>query len=133
MLDAGFPGTGTATDAVCAAAPASPGAAAEDFAGPRSAWGARIARAVHAAQTRAIRYPWLELASLTAAGAELALLLDEPYCFTASDGPEVFPGNTVALVARPEPDLVRPSLASTRDELIAGIKSAIQPAETGMA
>jgi adenosylcobinamide amidohydrolase len=49
VLDAGFPGTGTATDAVCVAAPASPGAAAEDFAGPRSAWGARIARAVHAA------------------------------------------------------------------------------------
>jgi adenosylcobinamide amidohydrolase len=49
VLDAGFPGTGTATDAVCVAAPAAPGAAAEDFAGPRSAWGARIARAVHAA------------------------------------------------------------------------------------
>jgi adenosylcobinamide amidohydrolase len=49
VLDAGFPGTGTATDAVCVAAPASPEAAAEDFCGPRSAWGARIARAVHAA------------------------------------------------------------------------------------
>jgi adenosylcobinamide amidohydrolase len=49
MLDAGFPGTGTATDAVCVAALDSPGAAAEDFAGPRSAWGARIARVVHAA------------------------------------------------------------------------------------
>jgi adenosylcobinamide amidohydrolase len=49
LLDAGFPGTGTATDAVCVAAPASPGGAGEDFAGPRSAWGARIARAVHAA------------------------------------------------------------------------------------
>jgi adenosylcobinamide amidohydrolase len=49
MLDAGFPGTGTATDAVCVAALVSPGAAAEEFAGPRSAWGARIARAVYAA------------------------------------------------------------------------------------
>jgi adenosylcobinamide amidohydrolase len=49
VLDAGFSGTGTATDVVCVAAPAAPGAAAEDFAGPRSAWGARIARAVHAA------------------------------------------------------------------------------------
>ncbi len=48
VLDAGFPGTGTATDAVCVAAPASPEGAGE-FAGPRSAWGARIARAVHAA------------------------------------------------------------------------------------
>ena len=51
VLDAGYPGTGTATDAVCIAAPArSPdGPPAEEFAGPRSAWGARIARAVHAA------------------------------------------------------------------------------------
>ena len=49
VLDAGFSGTGTATAAVCVAVPAWPGPAAEDFAGPRSAWGARIARAVHAA------------------------------------------------------------------------------------
>jgi adenosylcobinamide amidohydrolase len=47
VLDAGFPGTGTATDAVCIAAPE--GTPGEDFAGPRSTWGARIARAVHAA------------------------------------------------------------------------------------
>ena len=31
------------------AAPASSGVAAADFAGPRSAWGARIARSVYAA------------------------------------------------------------------------------------
>jgi adenosylcobinamide amidohydrolase len=49
MFDAGFPGTGTAADAVCVAAPASPGAVVEGFAGPRSVRGARIARAVHAA------------------------------------------------------------------------------------
>jgi adenosylcobinamide amidohydrolase len=47
VLDAGFPGTGTATDAVCIAAP--DGTPGEDFAGPRSVWGARIARAVYAA------------------------------------------------------------------------------------
>ena len=51
VIDAGFPGTGTASDAICVAAPA--GSAAhdipEDFTGPRSPWGARIARAVHAA------------------------------------------------------------------------------------
>jgi adenosylcobinamide amidohydrolase len=50
LLEAGYPGTGTATDAVCVAAPApSPSLGGEDFAGPRSPWGARIARAVHAA------------------------------------------------------------------------------------
>lgn len=47
ILDAGFPGTGTATDAICIAAPG--GRPGEEFTGPRSPWGARIARAVHAA------------------------------------------------------------------------------------
>ncbi len=50
VLDAGFPGTGTATDAICIAAPADArGVPAEEFTGPRSPWGARIARAVYAA------------------------------------------------------------------------------------
>jgi adenosylcobinamide amidohydrolase len=50
VLDAGFAGTGTPTDAICIAAPAEPGSApAEEFTGPRSPWGASIARAVHAA------------------------------------------------------------------------------------
>ena len=50
VLDAGFPGTGTATDAICIAAPMDPGGApAEEFTGPRSPWGASIARAVHTA------------------------------------------------------------------------------------
>jgi adenosylcobinamide amidohydrolase len=47
LLEAGVRATGTASDAVCIAAPAA--GAPEDFAGPRSVWGARIARAVHAA------------------------------------------------------------------------------------
>ncbi|MGD0602239.1 MAG: adenosylcobinamide amidohydrolase [Streptosporangiaceae bacterium] len=47
LLEAGFAGTGTASDAVCVAAPA--GRPGEDFTGPRSRWGARIARAAHAA------------------------------------------------------------------------------------
>ena len=48
VLDAGFAGTGTASDAICVAAPTGPGRE-EEFTGPRSAWGARIARAVYAA------------------------------------------------------------------------------------
>jgi adenosylcobinamide amidohydrolase len=47
LLEAGVRATGTASDAVCVAAPAA--GEQEDFAGPRSVWGARIARAVHAA------------------------------------------------------------------------------------
>ena len=47
ILGAGYPGTGTASDAICVAALGS--GPAEPFAGPRSVWGARLARAVHAA------------------------------------------------------------------------------------
>lgn len=45
LLAAGVPGTGTASDAVTVACPA--GGPAEPFGGPRSTWGARLARAVH--------------------------------------------------------------------------------------
>jgi adenosylcobinamide hydrolase len=45
LLAAGIPGTGTASDAVTIVCP--PSGPAEQFGGPRSAWGARLARAVH--------------------------------------------------------------------------------------
>ncbi|MFF8833459.1 adenosylcobinamide amidohydrolase [Streptomyces sp. NPDC015131] len=51
LLDAGYDCSGTPTDAVCVAARA-PGDGEGEvhaFAGPRSLWGARLARAVHAA------------------------------------------------------------------------------------
>ena len=55
VLEAGFRATGTASDAICVAAPAA--GQPEDFAGPRSLWGARIARAVHTAvHGGAVRY-----------------------------------------------------------------------------
>jgi adenosylcobinamide amidohydrolase len=47
LLEAGYPCTGTASDALCVAADTT--GPVEDFGGPRSVWGARIARAVHAA------------------------------------------------------------------------------------
>ncbi len=47
LRDAGVPGTGTASDAVAIACPAD--GAVEWFAGVRSTWGARLARAVHGA------------------------------------------------------------------------------------
>ena len=49
VLEAGFSGTGTASDAVCVACPDNSKKQAEEFTGPRSDWGARIARAVYAA------------------------------------------------------------------------------------
>ncbi|WP_188193036.1 adenosylcobinamide amidohydrolase [Nonomuraea sp. SYSU D8015] len=47
LIEAGFPCTGTASDAVCVAVPVE--GTPELFGGPRSEWGARVARAVHAA------------------------------------------------------------------------------------
>ena len=47
LIQAGFPCTGTATDAVCVAARQSGPRAI--FGGPRSRWGSRLARAVHEA------------------------------------------------------------------------------------
>jgi adenosylcobinamide hydrolase len=49
LAEAGVPGTGTASDAVCIACPPDDGRSREPFGGPRSTWGARAARAVHAA------------------------------------------------------------------------------------
>jgi adenosylcobinamide amidohydrolase len=46
MIEAGVPGTGTASDAIAVCCP--PGGR-EPYGGPRSEWGARLARAVHAA------------------------------------------------------------------------------------
>jgi ABC-type Fe3+-hydroxamate transport system substrate-binding protein len=45
------------------------------------------------------RYPRIEIGELRAAGADLVVLPDEPYRFTASDGPEAFPGSRTALVS----------------------------------
>ncbi|MCT9004478.1 helical backbone metal receptor [Streptomyces rhizosphaerihabitans] len=44
------------------------------------------------------RYPRVPLSELTAASPELVVLPDEPYRFTADDGPEAFPGVPRALV-----------------------------------
>lgn len=50
LLDAGYDCSGTPTDAVCVAARSPrPGDEVHAFAGPRSLWGARLARAVHRA------------------------------------------------------------------------------------
>ncbi|MFE7888076.1 adenosylcobinamide amidohydrolase, partial [Streptomyces sp. NPDC057411] len=52
LVELGADASGTPTDAVCVACPAA-GAPAEPFAGPRSLWGARLARAVHRATREA--------------------------------------------------------------------------------
>jgi adenosylcobinamide amidohydrolase len=49
LCEAGVAGTGTATDAVVIACPDADDREGERFGGPRSTWGARLARATHAA------------------------------------------------------------------------------------
>jgi len=49
VLDAGFAGTGTASDALCVACNDNSKKRAQEFAGPRSEYGSRIARAVYSA------------------------------------------------------------------------------------
>jgi adenosylcobinamide amidohydrolase len=51
LVEAGLRATGTSSDAVCVACPEPGGVELELYGGPRSAWGARIARAVHTAVT----------------------------------------------------------------------------------
>ena len=53
LFEAGVPGTGTASDALCVAC--NPHGTVEAFAGPRSRVGAPLARAVHAAVRRGVR------------------------------------------------------------------------------
>jgi ABC-type Fe3+-hydroxamate transport system substrate-binding protein len=45
------------------------------------------------------RYPRVDISDLRAAAADLVVLPDEPYRFSASDGPEAFPGSRTALVS----------------------------------
>jgi hypothetical protein len=57
------------------------------------------------------RYPAIALPELRAAGAQLVVLPDEPYRFTADDGPEAFPGTPCALVSGRHLTWYGPSLA----------------------
>jgi hypothetical protein len=45
------------------------------------------------------RYPRVAIDELRVAAVDLVVLPDEPYRFTASDGPEAFPGRATALVS----------------------------------
>jgi len=57
------------------------------------------------------RYPKIPLDDLLAVGPELVVLPDEPYRFTAGDGPECFPGLPAALVSGRHLTWYGPSLA----------------------
>lgn len=61
--------------------------------------------------------------------AGLVLLPDEPYVFTADDGPDAFPGRATALVSGRLLTWYGPSLATARDELTA-VVTASTPGST---
>jgi ABC-type Fe3+-hydroxamate transport system substrate-binding protein len=70
------------------------------------------------------RYPHVDLADMAARRPELVVLPDEPYAFSAADGPEMFPGRQVALVEGRSLTWYGPSLVTARDELRAQLAAA---------
>lgn len=63
------------------------------------------------------RYPRVEVPRLRAARPDLVLLPDEPYPFTAADGPEEFPEGRVVLLPGRLLTWYGPSLATARADL----------------
>ena len=63
------------------------------------------------------RYPRVDPARLRDAGLDAVLLPDEPYAFTADDGPEAFPGVRSVLVSGRDLTWYGPSLATARQHL----------------
>jgi ABC-type Fe3+-hydroxamate transport system substrate-binding protein len=70
------------------------------------------------------RYPKIPLDDLLAAAPELVVLPDEPYRFTAGDGPECFPGLPAALVSGRHLTWYGPSLAEAPAVLAAQLAAA---------
>jgi ABC-type Fe3+-hydroxamate transport system substrate-binding protein len=73
------------------------------------------------------RYPHTSLEDLTARRPELVVLPDEPYAFSASDGPEAFPRHKVALVEGRSLTWYGPSLVGARELLTAQLGAARPP------
>lgn len=65
------------------------------------------------------RYPRPSLDEILARRPDLVVLPDEPYAFTATDGPEAFPGVRCALVSGRMLTWYGPSLAQAREVLSA--------------
>ncbi|MBB4786846.1 helical backbone metal receptor [Streptomyces rapamycinicus] len=70
------------------------------------------------------RYPRIPIQELTAGEADLVVLPDEPYRFTADDGPEAFPGLPAALVSGRHLTWYGPSLAEAPAVLTAALSAA---------
>ncbi|MGX5208629.1 helical backbone metal receptor [Streptomyces violaceus] len=77
---------------------------------------------VHAAHPD--RYPRIPLEELRAAAPDVVILPDEPYRFTADDGPEAFPGLPCALVSGRHLTWYGPSLAEAPRVLDRALRAA---------
>jgi ABC-type Fe3+-hydroxamate transport system substrate-binding protein len=73
------------------------------------------------------RYPHITLADLTACRPELIVLPDEPYPFSADDGPEMFTRHRVALVEGRSLTWYGPSLVTARTRLTTQLRAALPP------
>jgi len=71
------------------------------------------------------RYPKRDLEELQRLRPALVLLPDEPYPFSATDGPEAFPGVTTALVSGRTLTWYGPSLVTARQELTSSVTAAL--------
>jgi ABC-type Fe3+-hydroxamate transport system substrate-binding protein len=81
----------------------------------------------HVFGTHPGRYPHVELAEILAARPDLVVLPDEPYRFSATDGPESFGPTPVALVEGRLLTWYGPSLVSARHDLLDQLAGALPP------
>lgn len=72
------------------------------------------------------RYPRIPLAELNDGRAELVVLPDEPYRFTAEDGPEAFPALPAALVSGRHLTWYGPSLSEAPQVLRRALRAALR-------
>ncbi|MDQ0682696.1 ABC-type Fe3+-hydroxamate transport system substrate-binding protein [Streptomyces achromogenes] len=72
------------------------------------------------------RYPRMALEDLLAARPDLVVLPDEPYRFTADDGPEAFPGLPCALLSGRHLTWYGPSLAEAPRVLGGALRAALR-------
>ena len=70
------------------------------------------------------RYPRVDVGDVAERGTDLVVLPDEPYPFSADDGPEMFTGRRVALVEGRSLTWYGPSLIDARRKLTAQVEAA---------
>ncbi|MDF2268017.1 helical backbone metal receptor [Streptomyces coacervatus] len=80
----------------------------------------------HLYASHAERYPRIPLDELRAAAPDVVVLPDEPYRFTADDGPEAFPGLRCALVSGRHLTWYGPSLAQAPRVLGEALRAALR-------